>query len=25
VWRGRILSVNRLGDDLRIDLDKGDR
>ncbi|MET0903868.1 MAG: bifunctional diaminohydroxyphosphoribosylaminopyrimidine deaminase/5-amino-6-(5-phosphoribosylamino)uracil reductase RibD [Acidimicrobiales bacterium] len=25
VWRGRILSVIRLGDDLRIDLDKGDR
>ena len=25
VWRGRILSVDRLGDDLRIDLDKGDR
>ena len=24
VWRGRILSVIRLGDDLRIDLDKGD-
>ena len=23
VWRGRILSVNRLGDDLRIDLEKG--
>jgi diaminohydroxyphosphoribosylaminopyrimidine deaminase/5-amino-6-(5-phosphoribosylamino)uracil reductase len=23
VWRGRILSVTRLGDDLRIDLDKG--
>ena len=25
VWRGRILSVRRLGDDLRIDLDKGSR
>jgi diaminohydroxyphosphoribosylaminopyrimidine deaminase / 5-amino-6-(5-phosphoribosylamino)uracil reductase len=25
VWRGRILSVTRLGDDLRIDLDKGER
>ena len=24
VWRGRILSVTRLGDDLRIDLDKGE-
>jgi len=23
VWRGRILSVTRLGDDVRIDLDKG--
>ena len=23
VWRGRIVSVTRLGDDLRIDLDKG--
>ena len=25
VWRGRIVSVARLGDDLRIDVDKGDR
>jgi diaminohydroxyphosphoribosylaminopyrimidine deaminase/5-amino-6-(5-phosphoribosylamino)uracil reductase len=25
VWRGRIRSVTKLGDDLRIDLDKGDR